>query len=258
MNPQRYLPVCLPVLLPAVLLAGCATLRNGNTGNANTTPESLAKRAQTEAETPDQRKAYLEMIGKMQDQGAWFASLAHIDAFRQQYGDPPELRLLRARALMQTGQSAAAERAYRSLLAGRQAAAGWHGLGLLAAQQHQRSQAEQDLARAIQLEPLNAVFQSDLGFARLLNGDLDAARIPLATAAELAPDDIRNVANLALCTLLSGDAGKARAMMTQANLPEASRDSVYRMEQQLRGTDSHVAATVGPPSLSKSANEAHP
>ncbi len=51
----------------------------------------------------------------MQQQGAWYASLAHVDAFRQRYGDPPALRLLQADALRETGQADAAIALYRAL-----------------------------------------------------------------------------------------------------------------------------------------------
>jgi hypothetical protein len=69
----------------------------------------------------------------MQQQGAWYASLAHVDAFRQRYGDRPALRLLQADALRETGQADAAIALYRELSSGPQAAAAAHGLGLIAA-----------------------------------------------------------------------------------------------------------------------------
>lgn len=232
------------IILPALLLGACASTYNAY--NRNTTPENLAKMAQAEADAPDERNAYLEMIGKMQEQGAWFASLAHVDAFRQKFGNPPELRLLQARALFQTNQIDAAEPAYRSLVSGPQAAAGWHGLGLIAAQKNLGNESEQDLAKAVQLDPLNAAFQSDLGFACLRNGHLDAARAPLAKAAELAPDDVKSIANLALWTLLNGDTNKAEAMMLSAQLPSATRSGVYQLARQLRADHRTVLPAPGP------------
>lgn len=234
------------LIASTLLLGACASMRSAS--NPNTTPENLAKMAQAEADAPDERKAYLEMIGQMQQQGAWFASLAHVDAFRQKYGNPPELRLLQAHALFQTGQVADAETAYRSVLGTPQAAAGWHGIGLIAAQQNRGTDAEQALAKAVQLDPLNAAFQSDLGFACLRNGHLDAARAPLAKAAELAPDDVKSVANLALWTLLDGDANKAEAMMLSANLPASTRNGVYQLARQLRTDHRTVLPAPSPAS----------
>ncbi|KAG0926630.1 hypothetical protein G6F60_015025 [Rhizopus arrhizus] len=79
----------------------------------------------------------------MQQQGAWYASLAHVDAFRQRYGDRPALRLLQADALRETGQADAAIALYRELSTGPQAAAAAHGLGLIAAHRDDAAGSEQ-------------------------------------------------------------------------------------------------------------------
>jgi hypothetical protein len=79
-------------------------------------------RAQPGAPEPDpqdSRNTYLELIERMQQQGAWYASLAHVEAFRQRYGDRPALRLLQADALRETGQADAAVALYRELSSGR-------------------------------------------------------------------------------------------------------------------------------------------
>jgi hypothetical protein len=98
----------------------------------------------------------------MQQQGAWYASLAHVDAFRQRYGDRPALRLLQADALRETGQADAAIALYRELSSGPQAAAAAHGLGLIAARRDDDAGSEQALARATQLQPLNTDYLGDL------------------------------------------------------------------------------------------------
>lgn len=84
----------MPVLRPACLLLALVAAA---AGCSSTTPKYL--RAPSLAEpTPapqDSRNAYLELIQRMQQQGAWYASLAHVDAFRQRYGDTPALRCCR-------------------------------------------------------------------------------------------------------------------------------------------------------------------
>jgi Flp pilus assembly protein TadD len=182
----------------------------------------------------DNKDVYLQLIRKMQQQGAYYASLAHIDAYRLRYGDPPELRRLQADALRETGQGDAAVPVYRGLLHGDQAAAAWHGLGLIAAADGEHAQAEEDLQKAVDLEPINAAYLSDLGYARLCAGQVAAAREPLAKAAQLAPGDIKAVSNLALWALLDDNPQQADDIMQRAKLPQATRDAVYRLATQLR------------------------
>jgi len=182
----------------------------------------------------ENRGVYIGLIQRMQLDGAWYASLAHIEAYRQRYGDSPQLRALQAEALRRTDQIDAAVAIYRGLLKGPQAAAAWHGLGLIAASAERPGEAEEALARAVALDPLNVGYLGDLGFNRLREGEGAQARAPLAQAAELAPADTRAVANLALWTLLHGEPGQAEAMMRQAALPEATRNEVYRLAGSLR------------------------
>ncbi|PSD22060.1 Flp pilus assembly protein TadD, partial [Stenotrophomonas maltophilia] len=106
-------------LLLAVALAALAS------GCASTTPKYVRapSLAPPEPDPQDSRNAYLELIERMQQQGAWYASLAHVEAFRQRYGDRPALRLLQADALRETGQADAAVTLYRELSSGPQAAA---------------------------------------------------------------------------------------------------------------------------------------
>jgi Flp pilus assembly protein TadD len=192
----------------------------------------------------DNKDVYLQLIRKMQQQGAYYASLAHIDAYRLRYGDSPELRQLQADALRETGQGDAAVPIYRSLLHGDQAADAWHGLGLIAAAANQQGEAEQDLAKAVQLEPINAAWLSDLGFARLRAGQIAAAREPLSMAAQLAPDDIKAVSNLALWAILDNQPQTADGLMQRAKLPQATRDAVYQLAAQLRASAATTAAAA--------------
>lgn len=215
--------------------------------------------AQIEPEQPaqDDRSMYLALIRQMQQQGAYYASLAHVEAYLQRYGTTPELRLLQADALRETGQVETAEATYTALTSGAQAAPAWHGLGLIAARRSQEDRAEQALAKASQLDPLNATYLGDLGFALLRSGRLDQAQAPLAKAAELSPHSAKAVANLALWALLRQQPAQAEAMMRQAELPEATRNEVYRLAQTLRNASAarpaqtaatnRLAASTRPP-----------
>lgn len=216
---KRMLFLALP------LLAACS-----QQGYLRPTAPALA-----DTPTPQDDKAmYLALIERMQREGAWYASLAHVEAYRNRFGDTPALRVLQAEALRRTGRNDDAAALYRTLLKGPQAPSAWHGLGMIAAAEERAGEAEDALARAVALDPLNATWLGDLGFQRLRDGRGAQAQAPLAQAAELAPGDPRAVANLALWMLLHGDASQAEAMMRQAALPDATRSEIYRLAGDLR------------------------
>lgn len=224
-------PLCRKALLgiACTLLAACSTFHDGFPNH--TMAPSLTGPSKP---ATDSKAMYLDLIRQMQQQGAYYASLAHIDAFRLRYGDPPELQRLQGDALRETGQDAAASKVYQGMLHGPQAAAAWHGLGLIAARDKQYAVAEKDLLQATQLEPIDVTYLSDLGYARLAGGNVVAAHEPLAEAAELEPTNTKVVSNLALWASLQGDDNQAEAIMRRANLPQGTRDAVHKLALQMR------------------------
>src|SRR5690625_1995429 len=174
------------------------------------------------------------MLAEMQKRGLYYASLAHIDAYEKRYGTTPQVAILRADALRETKQPDAAAAIYREQRQGPEAAAAWHGLGLVAAARGQYAKAVKNLAQAVQRAPINATYLGDLGYARLRNGDPAGARAPLAKAAELEPDSDKAVANLALLLVVQGHTRKAQSMMDRAKLPQATRQAVWNQAAQLR------------------------
>jgi len=260
LRPPRLLARALPAALCAVLLAACAGLPRGGYPHHDEAPSLDPPQP-----ARDDAAMYLDLIRQMQQQGAYYASLAHIDAYRQLYGDPPELRRLQADALRETRQYDAARELYRRLLDTAQAAAAWHGLGLIEAAQRRYAEAEPALLRATQLEPINTAYLGDLGYARLCAGRIAEAREPLAKAAELEPASAKAVSNLALWALLADAPAQAEAIMQRAGLPAATRNAVRGLAAQLRlprgapdagatrpprgplarlGSSSHAAATA--------------
>jgi Flp pilus assembly protein TadD len=213
----------------AMLLGGCAS----HGGYLNHVQPDLAVEPAAPSEKSS-RPMYLDLIRQMQQQGAYYASLANIDAYRQHYGDSPALRRLQADALRKTGQTEAARAIYQSLVHTDEAAAAWHGLGMAAAEQQRSTEAEEALARAVQLDPVNVDYLGDLGYQRLRVGAVASAHEPLAKAAELAPGNVKAVSNLVLWMLLDNDYAQADAAMQQANLPDAARQQVRMLATQLR------------------------
>lgn len=218
--------LCL-LLAATALCAACSSVRNGYRQD----PMALAS---PEVAPQDDKQLYVELISKMQQQGAYYASLAHVEAYRQRYGDSPQLRLLNADALRETGQRDAALAMYGSLTSSPQAAAAWHGIGLIAARDGDAVRAEQSLAKAVQLQPLNTGYLGDLGFARLRAGDWARAQEPLAKAAELSPGSAKANANLAVWALLRGQNEMAETIMRNARLTDSAQAEVRRLAEQLR------------------------
>lgn len=188
-------------------------------------------------EVASEAQVYLSMIRRLQQDGRYFASLAHIDAYQNRFGMTPELAVLHADALRVTGQGPASAAAYRELLDGPRAAAGWHGLGLLAGARGDYTEAAGHLATAVALEPTSADMLNDLGFARLRAGDAAGARLPLAQAAELAPANAKVLANLALLLTVQGERERALQIMDRASMPERTRQAVLGLAADIQARE---------------------
>jgi Flp pilus assembly protein TadD len=223
----RYAPV---TLLALAALAGCASKEQGY-GVGPQAQAELQMREATKDPAPDTPGMYLGLIQRMQAEGLYYASLAHIDAYEHQYGASPDSIVLRADALRSTGQSAASATAYTQLLTTPFAARGHRGLGLLAGASGDFPKAANELAEASQLEPTDATTLSDLGYALLREGEVAAARVPLLKAVELDTHNPKIVANVALYFVASGDAASAQALMAQEGLTPAARAAVERDAQ---------------------------
>lgn len=220
---NAVLLAALAALLP---LGACATKNGYGVGEQAQAEQQMRAAAQDPA--PDTPGMYLGLIERMQGEGLYYASLAHIDAYERQYGASPQSILLRADALRATGQSAASAAAYAQLAGTPLEGRGHRGLGLLAGGAGDFRKAAQELAAASALAPTDAATLSDLGYALLRDGEVPAARVPLLKAIELDAHNPRIVANVALYLVASGDAGGARSLMTQQNLPAETRAAVER------------------------------
>ena len=178
---------------------------------------------QTLAQKPD---LYLELIAGMQQRGLYYASLAHLDAFDQRWPGQANAALLRANALRETGQTEAAKAAYDSLLHGPLAARAYHGLGLIAVRSGHIDDGSTALNRAAKLAPTDATILGDQGYAFLLLGKLEQARLSLFKAAELDSSDKRIGANLALLMALSGKPEQAQELMQRYDLAPGVRKDI--------------------------------
>ncbi|HVE07274.1 MAG TPA: pilus assembly protein [Paraburkholderia sp.] len=172
---------------------------------------------------PDTPGMYLALIDRMQAQGLYYASLAHIDAYDRQYGASPDSILLRADALRATDQTAASVAEYTKLLDTPLAARAYRGLGLLAGAGGDFHTAAEALGHAALLAPTDAATLSDLGYARLRAGDIAGARVPLLKAAELDSRNQKIVGNVVLYLSADGQGKRAQALMNEQKLSPAVR-----------------------------------
>lgn len=216
-------------LLAAALVISCAACAFKPSGyGAGVQAERAAAQSVAEKDpAPDTPGMYLALIDRMQRQGLYYASLAHIDAYEKQYGVTPDSTWLRAQALRETGQSAASADAYRALLPTSLAASGYHGLGLLAGAAGDFRGACRALQQAAALAPTDAATLSDLGYARLREGDVAGARVPLMQAAELDSGNARVQANVVLLLLAQGRVKQARALMDARQFTPAVRSALH-------------------------------
>ncbi|WP_205185285.1 tetratricopeptide repeat protein [Burkholderia sp. LMG 13014] len=209
-----------------LLLGACATKENGYGVGAQTERAALIQAADQKQAVPDTPGMYLGLIQRMQAQGLYYASLAHIDSYDKTYGAIPESTLLRADALRMTDQPAASAAVYTQWLNTPLAARGYRGLGLIAGAAGDFDRAAQALRQASELAPTDASLLSDLAYAELRNGDVVGARVPLMKAAELDQHNPKIVSNLVLYLLASGRTQDAQRLMNQQHLPVDIRKDI--------------------------------
>jgi Flp pilus assembly protein TadD len=245
---------CAAATLAALAMAGCGTLKDQYAASNDAQQRAAAEAAvDTKAGAAiDTKATYLRLVEQMQNEGLWFASLAHIDALEQRWGVSPESTRARADALRQTGQAAPSEAAYKRLMGTPLESAGYRGLGLLAGARGSYPEAVQLFKQAQRQTPTDALLLSDLGYANLRAGQIADARLPLMQALQLSPNNTQAQANLALYLEATDQSEQANRLMEANRMPAASRAAVREAAQQLR-TGTPLAATSAAPLATPSA-----
>ncbi|ADU39313.1 hypothetical protein [Variovorax paradoxus] len=246
----RRIAACAAATVLALATIGCANVKDQYAASADAQQRQAAEAAtDTRASANvDTQATYLRLVEQMQQEGLWFASLAHIDALEQRWGVSPESNRMRGDALRQTGQAAMSEDAYKRLMGTPLEAAGYRGLGLLAGARGDYTLAVQMLKQAQRRTPTDALLLSDLGYASLRAGLMSEARLPLMQALQLKPDSQQAQANLALYLELSGQTAQANSLMETSRMPAATRAGVVEAARQLRsGQPAVFASTITQP-----------
>ncbi|AME24923.1 pilus assembly protein [Burkholderia sp. PAMC 28687] len=241
---MRNAAIVLMVLASGGLaaLGGCASKIDSGYGvGIQAEREAAVRQSQQKQDAPDTPGMYLALIDKMQSQGLFYASLAHIDAYERQYGSTPDTILLRADALRQTGQSQASADAYTKLINTPLAARGYRGLGLLAGSAGDFSKASESLDAASRLEPTDALTLSDLAYARLCLGDIAGARVPLMKAAELAQNNPKILSNVALFLLVDGQPAAAQGLIAQQKFSPEVQQAIRTDAQRITAASTQAS-----------------
>ena len=237
--------VILTILLASAgfaALGGCASkIESGYGVGIQAEREAAVRQSQKKQDAPDTPGMYLALIDKMQSQGLFYASLAHIDAYEKQYGSTPDTILLRADALRQTGQSQASADAYTKLINTPLAARGYRGLGLLAGSAGEFAKASEMLDTASRLEPTDALTLSDLAYARLRLGDIAGARVPLMKAAELAETNPKILSNVALFLFVDGKPAAAQGLVAQQKFSPEDQQAIRADAQRVTAASAQAS-----------------
>lgn len=260
-NTARASLACVTML--TVLLAGCGSMATSDMSLRADADIEMARQRQSQEKAEITNPAtYLSLIRKMQEQGLYYASLAHIDAYQQRYGRAPEVLLMRADALRETDQLAAADAEYRAVVgatstmgAGTQGAllnaAAWRGLGIVAGRQGNFAEAARRLQVAAQANPTDANTASDLGYALMRAGEVEQARVPLMQAQQMALGNPKVAGNLVIWLTVNDRKDDAASLAAHAQLTASARKAVDEDVARVRGAwrDRRIAretATTAP------------
>lgn len=220
----RFAAICLGF---ASMVPAFAQTTNLFAGADLTNNQEISGKAELSEQTLTQKpEIYLQLIADMQQRGLYYASLAHLDAFDARWPNRADAILLRAHALRESGQTEAAKTMYGKLLGGMLAARAYHGLGLIAMRSGNPEEGSAALNRAAALAPTDATILGDQGYAFLMLGKNEEARLALFKASELDSGNRLIGANLALLMVLSGKIEQAHDLMQRYNLAPGVREEI--------------------------------
>jgi len=204
-----------PALAAALVLAlaGCGGMRRLDDPIGQSAPSSGAGQAEAAG-------IYTDAVRAMMARGQYYAALAHLQEDRRAHGDSPELRLLEADARRNLGQNREAEALYKGLLNGPQAADAHHGLGRLYAGRD-LSLSIEHLRKASARRPTDVDIRNDLGYALMRARRYGEAKVELATAAELAPGEVKSRNNLLILLMLMRDEAAVRRIALSTGVDDS-------------------------------------
>ncbi|MGH8461765.1 MAG: hypothetical protein ACRESS_09180 [Stenotrophobium sp.] len=187
------------------------------------------------AAAEDSPQVHTDLIRDMLAQHQYYAALAHIQDVQRRSGNTRELRFLEAETRRKLGQSAEAARLYQGLAETEYAAQAYHGLGLINAANN-LPLAIRQLQWAVHLQPTNAQFRNDLGYALMVSHRYTEALTQLATATELDQHDPLARHNLIVLLLITHDDANANRMARESNVSASELSEARRQAQEIAQT----------------------
>lgn len=209
------------ILLAGFLMTGCATSPRNLSGPSAPGSPSGAEGLVGPAAQAD---LYLGVVEGLIRQNRFQAAIAFLAKYQKNGPQTARFRKLTADALNGAGRYDEAIASYRSLLTSEYAAAAHAGIGRAQSATGDWLSAEESFRQAAILDPANATYLNNLGFARLrqsvTGGNLHQAVEVLQRAHELEPGSnmIRN--NLALAEARAGRNGQLLALLD--TIPDAA------------------------------------
>jgi Flp pilus assembly protein TadD len=201
-------------------------------------PESAAQGAFSEK---TQDSLYLGVIDGLIKQRRYEAALAFLDEYKQA---SPRAAILRGDALVGAGRPYDAVAVYKAATGSNYAAAAYNGMGRAQSALGIWAAAVENFRRASAVEPANAEYLNNLGYARLHLGARDSLAVAsdnLRRAHQLNPDSatIRN--NLILAARITNNHARMTALLDTIGDARERRE-VAEFTQKWTGKDNEQAS----------------
>lgn len=220
----------MTLLALALLLGGCT---NTAVRPADDRTDTLAADGNC-AELEDGERLKLGLIEDELAAGRPRAAMAHLDALPDALAGRPLALYLRAESHRQVKEYDLAAGLYGRLSEGCLPGAGYHGLGLVAAARQDLDTAIRHLRRARERLAADPRVRNDYGYALLLSGRPEAARVEFETALELSAGESRAARNLLLVMLVVGDEQAAQRYARTLSLGDTESRRLHRHAMALR------------------------
>ena len=219
------------LVAPGLLLVGLLGL---TACSASGFVQEVERDTRMSDERASEDAVYRDLIARLLEQDKHYAALAHIEEYKRDDGGTPELTLYEARALYGLELDGQAKALFLQLRDTRLDGEAQHGLGLLAARDGDLDRAIDYFIRAVRARPTNVAMRNDLGFALLRAGRFSDARLQLATALELEPDNERARSNLIMLMMISGDRQGVRELAASAGIEASELNRLRAQSERLR------------------------
>lgn len=221
LRPISRLALCCAVTAP--LLSACGLLPS----TPSLPPGANAPDPVRFAKAPDNAQIYQQVIQKLEDTGQYYAALAYIDKYEGQWPATAEIRYLRATALRKIGRFEEADALYGKLLGSPDfKARAFNGLGLISAERGDYRKAVGYFQSAASSDPTNIDVLNNLGYAALVQKDMNLAQITLFKAGQLGPQDRRVWSNIALYEIVAGHEYNGERIMDRFAMNWKERDAI--------------------------------